>query len=221
MRIAPTCTMLHLPPVADGAAAVAPAPHLGRAAAPPPAPDDLLCRVMSQLVADADADATQRSSGIRQRCADATRARMRVLAEVRKQARASRRARVMKRFKKFLLGVAAALGAAAAIVAAPFTGGGSAAAYAGAALGIASACAGGAAAGGGIAAGRLDARAAMAGLKGELASSDLASSLDAMKREAMQSEGLVEVLASPEQRAMEVLEKEERLAQAATRSRTW
>jgi hypothetical protein len=180
----------------------------------------IMDRIMAEMMKDAGTEVRLRSSQIREHSREAARCRMRVLEELRRQARAKKRSRGWSKFRKFLMGVAAVVGAAAAAVASPFTGGASVAGYVAGALAITAACAGGAAAAGGMAAGRCDARAATAKLKGESAALDVDSHLGDVGQLSQESFDLVQRAAQVERRAAGIMQREQDLAQIALRSRT-
>lgn len=183
--------------------------------------DEILHRLMAEMVRGADSDFAIASTRIRTSSREAARSRMRVLEEVRKQARARRRSRPWRAFKKFLLGVAAVVGAAAAIVASPFTGGGSIATYVGTALGIGSAVAAGGGAAAGIAEGVLGARAEMAGVRSRARSADLREALGDLESEAMRAAEVVSHAAALEQRVIEIERRTAGLASTAMGGRQW
>jgi hypothetical protein len=169
---------------------------------------------MIEMMRQADADASIRTTRIRRRSREASEARMRVLREVHRQARARRRGRRWGVFKKFLLSVAAVVGAAAAIVASPFTGGGSLAAYVGAALGVTSAVAGAAGAAGAIGQGVIGSRAGLAGVRSERASVDLKAAMRDVQTDASQAAELVAHAGRIEERALHIERGEQALSRA-------
>jgi hypothetical protein len=169
---------------------------------------------MIEMMRQADADASIGATRIRRRSREAAEARRRILRAIHRQARARRRGRRWGVFKKFLLAVAAVVGAAAAIVASPFTGGGSLAAYVGAALGVTAAAAGAAGAAGGIGQGVLNARAALASTRSDRASVDLRASLSDVGQDAAQATELVAHAGRIERRALAIDRSGEALSRA-------
>lgn len=211
------------PPAPPGEACAPRAPRPGNVAAgrPTPVGEEVLGRVMVEMMREADADAAIRTARIRRHVREAAEARRRILRQIHRQARLRRRSRSWRRFKRFLLGVAAVVGAAAAIVTAPFTGGGSLASYVGAALGIAAAAAGAAGAAGGIAEGGLASRAELAGVRGDRGSRDLDRAMQDIDRASAQARDLVDRASGLEQRVIEIERREEALYEAATRRTSW
>ncbi len=210
MRVSAASTV----PLAARSPAAAARSRPGRTSAPPVRGEGILHRVMIEMMRQADADASIRTTRIRRRSREAAQARTRILREIHRQARARRRSRRWGGFKKFLLSVAAVVGAAAAIVASPFTGGGSLAAYVGAALGVTAAVAGAAGAAGAIGQGVLASRSSLAGVRSDRASGDLGAAMRGIERDAARASELVEHAGRIEDRALRIEAGEAALARA-------